>query len=104
MLSRANLPKIDQGAAARAARNNPEAVVAVTGCAATYSAEQFERVAPSAIVLSNARKFELPEVALQKLQTRPDWNSEYSRFREETGSEPIPVSTPTRAVLKIQDG
>jgi threonylcarbamoyladenosine tRNA methylthiotransferase MtaB len=96
--------KKSRKAAARAARNNPDAVVAVTGCAATYSAEQFHRVAPDALVLSNARKFELPEIALKKLRAKKDWNEEYSRLREETASEPVFASTPTRAVLKIQDG
>lgn len=96
--------KKSRKAAARATRNNPEGVVAVTGCAATYSAEQFHRVAPNALVLSNARKFELPELALQKLRARPHWAKEYSRLREETASEPVFISTPTRAVLKIQDG
>jgi threonylcarbamoyladenosine tRNA methylthiotransferase MtaB len=96
--------KKSRKAAARAARNNPDAVVAVTGCAATYSAEQFHRVAPDALVLSNARKFELPELALQKLRARKDWNEEYLRLREETASEPVFAATPVRAVLKIQDG
>jgi threonylcarbamoyladenosine tRNA methylthiotransferase MtaB len=96
--------KKSRKAAARAVRNNPEAVVAVTGCAATYSAEQFQRVAPEALVLSNARKFELPELALEKMRAKKNWNEEYLRFREETASEPVFTSTQTRAVLKIQDG
>jgi threonylcarbamoyladenosine tRNA methylthiotransferase MtaB len=91
-------------AAARAHRNNPDALVAVTGCAATYAADQFARVAPDALVLSNARKFELPELALKNLRARRNWNEDYARWREETASEPIPISTLTRAVLKIQDG
>ena len=91
-------------AAARAARNNPSAVVAVTGCAATYAEAQFQRAAPNALVLSNARKWELPELALQKLQQQPDWAQNYARFREETASEPSPIATRERAVLKIQDG
>lgn len=91
-------------AAARAARNNPSAVVAVTGCAATYAESQFQRAAPNALVLSNARKWELPELALQKLQQQPDWAQNYARFREETASEPSPIATRERAVLKIQDG
>ena len=96
--------KKSRKAAARATRNNPDALVAVTGCAATYAAEKFHRVAPDALVLSNARKFELPELALQRLRARQDWGAEYSRLREETASEPVFISTPTRAVLKIQDG
>jgi threonylcarbamoyladenosine tRNA methylthiotransferase MtaB len=96
--------KKSRKAAARATRNNPDAVVAVTGCAATYSAEQFRRVAPQALVLSNARKFELPEIALQKLRARKDWNEEYLQLRAQTASEPVFASTPTRAALKIQDG
>lgn len=91
-------------AAARAQRNNPQAVVAVTGCAATYAEAQFEKAAPGALVLSNARKWELPELALEKLKAQPDWEENYARFREETASEPMPVSTRERATIKIQDG
>jgi len=54
-------------AAARAHRNNPDALVAVTGCAATKDAQQFERAAPGALVLSNFEKFDLPRRALQRL-------------------------------------
>jgi threonylcarbamoyladenosine tRNA methylthiotransferase MtaB len=79
-------------------------VVAVTGCAATYSAGQFERAAPGSLVLSNARKWELPELAIEKLKARPDWEQNYARFREETASEPMPISTRERATIKIQDG
>lgn len=91
-------------AAARAQRNNPQALVAVTGCAATYSQEQFERAAPGALVISNTRKWELPELALERLKARPDWEENYARFRAETASEPMPLSTRERATIKIQDG
>lgn len=90
--------------AARARRNNPDGVVAVTGCAATRDAAQFERVAPGALVLSNARKWELPQLALQSLRAQPDWARDYDRYRREAGSEPVPSPTRERAVLKIQDG
>ncbi len=96
--------KKSRKAAARAQRNNPQAVVAVTGCAATYSAGQFERAAPGSLVLSNARKWELPELAIEKLKARPDWEQNYARYREETASEPMPISTRERATIKIQDG
>ncbi len=91
-------------AAGRALRNNPDALVAVTGCAAAYDAGQFERVAPGALVLDNSRKLELPELALQALRERPDWNEKYAQLREQTASEPIANATRERAVLKIQDG
>lgn len=91
-------------AAARAQRNNPQALVAVTGCAATYSQEQFERAAPGALVVSNTRKWELPELALERLKARPDWEKNYAQFRAETASEPVPISTRERATIKIQDG
>jgi threonylcarbamoyladenosine tRNA methylthiotransferase MtaB len=96
--------KKSRKAAARAQRNNPQAVVAVTGCAATYSAQQFERAAPGALVLSNARKWELPELALEKLRARENWAQNYALFREQTASEPMPISTRERATIKIQDG
>jgi threonylcarbamoyladenosine tRNA methylthiotransferase MtaB len=59
---------------------------------------------PDALVLDNTRKLELPELAIAALQARPDWNSEYSKLRDEIGSEPLPTATRERAVLKIQDG
>lgn len=91
-------------AAGRAQRNNPDALVAVTGCAASYDAGQFRRVAPQALVIPNSRKLELPELLYQKLLERPDWGARYRSFREQMGSEPMPASTRERAVLKIQDG
>jgi hypothetical protein len=91
-------------AAGRARRNNADAVVAVTGCAAAYAREQFQRVAPDALVLDNSRKWELPDLALEALQARPDWSIEYSKLRQEIGIEPQPSATRERAVLKIQDG
>ncbi len=91
-------------AAGRARRNNPDAVVAITGCAATYSAAQFHRVVPDALVLPNARKMELPELALQALQQHEDWAVAYAAYRDEFASEPVPHATRERAVIKIQDG
>ena len=91
-------------AASRARRNNPAAVVAVTGCAATKDAAQFEHAAPGALVLSNARKFELPDLALERLQSQGEWAKNYDALRAQTGSEPVPMPSYVRAVLKIQDG
>ncbi len=91
-------------AAARAQRNNPDALVAVTGCAASYSSEQFLRVVPDALVLPNARKMELPELAIERLQQRDAWHETYRQLRETDAIEPIPEATRERAVLKIQDG
>ncbi|MEO6907890.1 MAG: tRNA (N(6)-L-threonylcarbamoyladenosine(37)-C(2))-methylthiotransferase MtaB [Abditibacteriaceae bacterium] len=91
-------------AAARAQRNNPDALVAVTGCAASFGAEQFHRVVPDALVLGNARKFELPELAIAKLRENADWAERYAALREQTGSEPMPLSTKERGVIKVQDG
>lgn len=91
-------------AAGRARRNNTDAVVAVTGCAAAYAAEQFRRVAPDALVLDNSRKFELPELAVEALQQRQSWAENYAQLRDAQGSEPLPSPTRERAVLKIQDG
>jgi len=91
-------------AAARAHRNNPDGLVAVTGCAATKDAIQFERAAPGALVLSNFEKFDLPRRALERLETRNDWARSFASLREQTGSEPVPLPSNARAVLKIQDG
>jgi threonylcarbamoyladenosine tRNA methylthiotransferase MtaB len=91
-------------AASRARRNNPDAVVAVTGCAATKDAAQFERAAPGALVLNNAQKFELPDRAIARLRNIEQWAANYAELRQQTGSEPVPSPTRERAVLKIQDG
>lgn len=100
----AEADKKSRKAAGRARRNNGDAVIAVTGCAAARDAEQFRRVAPDALVLDNSRKWELPDLALQALQSRAAWADNYARLRAETGSEPVPSATRERAVLKIQDG
>jgi len=91
-------------AAGRARRNNADAVVAVTGCAAAYAADQFQRVAPDALILNNARKFELPDLAIQRLNEQDNWAQKYAVLRAQIGSEPMPIATRERAVLKIQDG
>jgi threonylcarbamoyladenosine tRNA methylthiotransferase MtaB len=91
-------------AAARAQRNNPDALVAVTGCAASYAEDQFRKAAPGALVLGNNRKFELPELAIGKLRENKNWAARYAEFREQTGSEPTPFSTRERGVIKVQDG
>jgi threonylcarbamoyladenosine tRNA methylthiotransferase MtaB len=100
----AEADKKSRKAAGRARRNNAEAIVAITGCAAAYARDQFQRVVPDALVLDNTRKLELPDLAIAALQARPDWNHEYSKLRDEIGSEPLPSATRERAVLKVQDG
>ena len=100
----AEADKKSRKAAARARRNNPDAVVAVTGCAATRSASQFAHAAPGALVLSNAQKLELPDLAIDALHSQTDWAAKYTLYREQSGSEPMPSPTRERAVLKIQDG
>ena len=100
----AEADKKSRKAASRAHAKNPDAVVAVTGCAATKDAAQFEKAAPGALVLNNAQKFELPARALDKLQSIESWARVYADLRAQTGSEPVPSPTRERAVLKIQDG
>ena len=100
----AEADKKSRKAASRAHRKNPDAVVAVTGCAATKDAAQFEKAAPGALVLNNAQKFELPARALERLSSIESWAQSYAELRASTGSEPVPSPTRERAVLKIQDG
>ena len=100
----AEADKKSRKAAARAHAKNPDAVVAVTGCAATKDAAQFEKAAPGALVLNNAQKFELPARALERLKSIETWAANYADLRAQTGSEPVPSPTRERAVLKIQDG
>jgi len=90
--------------AARAHRNNPDALIAITGCAVASDAAQFRRVAPDPLLLDNSRKLELPELAVEKLKQRHSATKQYSLLREQTASEPMPVATRERAVLKVQDG
>ena len=59
---------------------------------------------PDALVLPNARKWELPELAIERLQQRDAWHETYRELRETDAIEPIPEATRERAVLKIQDG
>ncbi len=100
----AEADKKSRKAASRAHAKNPDAVVAVTGCAATKDAAQFEKAAPGALVLNNAQKFELPARALERLKSIESWAQSYADLRAQTGSEPVPTPTRERAVLKIQDG
>lgn len=100
----AEADKKSRKAASRAHRKNPDAVVAVTGCAATKDAAQFEKAAPGALVLNNAQKFDLPARALERLENIESWARNYADLRSQTGSEPVPSPTRERAVLKIQDG
>ena len=100
----AEADKKSRKAASRAHSKNPDAVVAVTGCAATKDAQQFQKAAPGALVLNNAQKFELPARALDRLKSIENWAQTYADLRAQTGSEPIPSPTRERAVLKIQDG
>jgi threonylcarbamoyladenosine tRNA methylthiotransferase MtaB len=100
----AEADKKSRKAAARARRNNPDAVVAVTGCAATRSAQQFAHAAPGALILSNSQKLDLPDLAMDALFSQTDWAARYAFYRQQSGSEPMPSPTRERAVLKIQDG
>ena len=100
----AEADKKSRKAASRARRNNPSAVVAVTGCAATKDAAQFQHAAPGALVLNNAQKFDLPARAIERLQTLENWAHDLDAIRNQTGSELVPTPTRERAVLKIQDG
>ncbi len=100
----AEADKKSRKAAARAQRNNPDAVIAVTGCAAARDATQFQKAAPGALVLDNSRKLDLPDLALDALLEKRNWAENYALWREQTGSEPVPSATRERAVLKIQDG
>lgn len=94
--------------AARAARQNPHAIVAVTGCAATYSPEQFQLAVPDALVLPNAQKLELPERVLEALRQKNarahEWSLKYLQMRQFEPIEPQFAATRERAVIKIQDG
>ena len=83
----------------RAIRRNPDAIVAVTGCAPEWNKDPFLRLHRDAIVAGNARKAELPALI----------NDAFRRKRGQVQSNGAratrrPEGVRARAVLKVMEG
>jgi threonylcarbamoyladenosine tRNA methylthiotransferase MtaB len=91
-------------AVSRATRNNPHAVIAVTGCAAEWAADQFRRMVNEAIVVGNRRKQELPALIAEMVRAKGNFPLLPGLRREEDTPYAMPVASRARAVLKVQDG
>ncbi|MCS6862953.1 MAG: MiaB/RimO family radical SAM methylthiotransferase, partial [Abditibacteriales bacterium] len=88
----------------RAVRNNPHAVIAVTGCAAEWAADQFRRMVKEAIVVGNGRKRELPALIAEVVRSKGDFPLLPGMQRPSDTPYVLPIASRERAVLKVQDG
>ena len=88
--------------AVRKARSlNPDAVIAVTGCAAQRAPEMFERIEGVTVVAGTKDKGKLPEMILEHTRlTRVYDIKDFSEYEE----LPDAAAEKTRAFIKIQDG
>lgn len=89
-------------AAIKQAHNkNPEAEVAVIGCAVQANAEIFEKMEGVSIVLGNNDKFKLPEIIKEK-HSHTMLNSDINKSKTFVPS--YSLNDRTRSFFKIQDG
>ena len=88
--------------AVRKARSlNPDAVIAVTGCAAQRAPEVFERIEGVTVVAGTKDKGKIPEMILEHTHlTRVYDIKDFSEYEE----LPDAAAEKTRAFIKIQDG
>ncbi len=82
----------------RAARQNPNAVVVVTGCYAQFTIRRGERLDEAHLVVPNPEKLRTVEYLLEHF---PHFKSALAQARSRSEA---PVRRRSRAVLKIQDG
>ncbi|MFN7015682.1 MAG: tRNA (N(6)-L-threonylcarbamoyladenosine(37)-C(2))-methylthiotransferase MtaB [Fimbriimonadales bacterium] len=82
----------------RAARQNPNAVVVVTGCYAQFTIRRGERLDEAHLVVPNPEKLRTVEYLLEHF---PQFKSALAQARSRSEA---PVRRRSRAVLKIQDG
>ncbi len=93
-----------RNATRRAIRNNPEAVVAVTGCAAEWAREDFLKIHERALVVGNAEKDELPLLIEKALRSQKRFDFAAARTEELDGPYLLPPESRTRAILKVMEG
>lgn len=85
----------------QAHHRNPEAEVAVIGCAVQANAEMFEKMDGVSIVLGNNDKFRLPEIMKEKHE-QTTLNSDINKSKTFVPS--YSLNDRTRSFFKIQDG
>ncbi len=88
----------------RAARQNRNAIVVMTGCYAQFTLRRGERVEEAHLVVPNPDKLQTVEILLKQF---PQLLPSASDTHNPTDFAPTPAGSPlqrTRAVLKIQDG
>jgi len=96
----------DRQAIRRIARNNPDALVVVTGCLAQTDPEALARMPGVDLILGNQEKYRLPEMLTALTKQK---HAEV-RVAPISGARGIPVATVpstsgrSRAFVKIQDG
>lgn len=85
----------------QAHHRNPDAEVAVIGCAVQANAEMFEKMEGVSIVLGNYDKFRLPEIIKEK-HSHTTLNSDINKSKTFVPS--YSLNDRTRSFFKIQDG
>lgn len=85
----------------RAAAKNPDAVIAVTGCAVQKTPELFSAIPGVSVVVGNTQKQNLPAMILNGLKgCSVEDMAHFSAYQE----LPDSLGEKTRAFIKIQDG
>ena len=85
----------------RAIKVNPDAIIAVTGCAAQKAPESFAKIPGVTIVAGNSKKIDLPELIQEKVPTvAVEDMSHFTCYQD----MPDCSIEKTRAFIKIQDG
>jgi hypothetical protein len=82
----------------RAARQNPNAVVVMTGCYAQFTIRRSERLEEAHLVVPNPDKLRTAEYLLEHF---PHFKEQLAQARQ---NGETPIRRRSRAVLKIQDG
>ena len=89
----------------RAKKQNPDAVVAVTGCYAQTKAEEIKRMSEADVVLGTANRAKICEIVEAKLRgENPDLITDIMKQRLYEELECEGKTERTRAYIKIQDG
>jgi threonylcarbamoyladenosine tRNA methylthiotransferase MtaB len=89
----------------RAIKNNPEALIIVTGCYAQTSPEDIAGIPGVSLIMGNLEKKNIPSLINEMKRNAPQiLVSDIHRTAEFTGFFPERFPGHTRAFLKIQDG
>ncbi len=82
----------------RASRQNPNAIVVMTGCYAQFTIRRGERLEEAHLVVPNPDKLRTVEYLLEHFPHLKE------RLERERSASPQPIKRRSRAVLKVQDG